>query len=147
MIALDTNILVYAHTPRDPHHSEARTALNWLAASGRSWAIPLPSVVEFARLASHPRILNRSIEETCGALDALVKAPGCQIIALPDSGWSDLREALLDGHALGNLVFDAHIVAVCRANGVGALLTEDRDFQRFRGVRTVRLSDDWKTRA
>ena len=44
-----------------------------------------------------------------------------------------------DGDAAGNLAFDAQIVAICREGGVSELLTEDRDFDRFRGFRTVRL--------
>ncbi len=147
MIAVDTNVLVYAHTPNDLHHADARAALQWLAASGRPWAIPLPSLVEFARLASHPRVLNRSLDETCVAVDCMVAAPGCRVIALGDGGWPELRRALVDGNASGNLAFDAHIVAICRTNGVAALLTEDRDFQRFRGLRVLRLSDDWRAEA
>jgi predicted nucleic acid-binding protein len=38
-----------------------------------------------------------------------------------------------------NLAFDAQVVALCREAGVTALLTEDRDFDRFRGFRTLRL--------
>jgi predicted nucleic acid-binding protein len=37
-------------------------------------------------------------------------------------------------------VFDAQIVAVCRETGVSELLTEDRDFDRFRNFRTRRLA-------
>jgi predicted nucleic acid-binding protein len=37
-------------------------------------------------------------------------------------------------------VFDAQIAAVCREWGVRALLTEDRDFDRFAGFATERLS-------
>lgn len=37
------------------------------------------------------------------------------------------------------LQFDAQVVALCREAGVTALLTEDRDFDRFRGFRTLRL--------
>jgi predicted nucleic acid-binding protein len=50
-----------------------------------------------------------------------------------------LDEAIRTGDASGNLVFDAQLVAVCRENGVTALLSEDRDFDRFRGLRVERL--------
>ena len=48
-------------------------------------------------------------------------------------------ESIRDGGTVGNLVFDAQIVAVCREHGVSCLLTEDRDFDRFRRLRTERL--------
>jgi predicted nucleic acid-binding protein len=47
--------------------------------------------------------------------------------------------ASVEAEASGNLMFDAQIVALCREAGVTALLTEDRDFDRFPGFRTTRL--------
>ncbi len=44
-----------------------------------------------------------------------------------------LLEAIREADATGNLVFDAQIVALCRESGARSLLTEDRDFARFRG--------------
>ena len=48
-------------------------------------------------------------------------------------------EAVREADAIGNLVFDAQIVALCRESGVSRLLTEDRDFDRFTGFSTERL--------
>ena len=50
-----------------------------------------------------------------------------------------LLEAIREAGAIGNLVFDAQIVALCRENGVSRLLTEDRDFNRFKGLDVERL--------
>ena len=58
----------------------------------------------------------------------------------PGLGYSQLlAEAIREGNAVGYLPFDAQIAALCREHGVSALLTEDRDFDRFRGLRTERL--------
>jgi predicted nucleic acid-binding protein len=38
------------------------------------------------------------------------------------------------------LVHDAHVVALALEHGFGEILTEDRDFHRFPGVRVVGLS-------
>jgi predicted nucleic acid-binding protein len=43
---------------------------------------------------------------------------------------------LLGGAASGNLAHDAHIAALVVEHGVTELLTADRDFARFPGVRT-----------
>jgi hypothetical protein len=40
------------------------------------------------------------------------------------------------GRASGNLVHDAHIAALAIEHGVRELLTLDRDFARFPGLRT-----------
>jgi predicted nucleic acid-binding protein len=53
--------------------------------------------------------------------------------------WPLLVEAMRQAAAVGNLAFDAQVVAVCREYGVESLLTEDRDFDRFRGFSTERL--------
>jgi len=56
-----------------------------------------------------------------------VLCPGAEYLAL-------LAEAIREENAAGNLVFDAQIVAVCRESGVSQLVTEDRDFDRFKGL-------------
>jgi predicted nucleic acid-binding protein len=50
-----------------------------------------------------------------------------------------LLEAIEESDAVGNLAFDAQIVAVCREAGASRLLSEDRDFDRFRGSDLLRL--------
>jgi predicted nucleic acid-binding protein len=43
VIAVDTNILVYAHRNDSPFHERARSALESLANGTREWAVPWPS--------------------------------------------------------------------------------------------------------
>ena len=50
-----------------------------------------------------------------------------------------LMEAIREANAIGNLVFDAQIVALCRESGISRLVTEDRDFDRFKDLSTERL--------
>ncbi len=50
-----------------------------------------------------------------------------------------LFEAAREVGAVGNLIFDAQIVALCREHGVSKLITEDRDFDRFKRLRTEQL--------
>ena len=56
--------------------------------------------------------------------------PGAEYPAL-------LAEAIRETNGVGNLVFDAQIVAVCRESGVSQLVTQDRDFNRFKGLNVV----------
>lgn len=39
----------------------------------------------------------------------------------------------------GNLVFDAQIAAVCLEHGATIMLTEDREFVRFRSLEPITL--------
>ncbi len=58
MIALDTNILVYAHREDSPWHAAAYRALGTLAEGSSPWAIPWPCLHEFLAVVTHPRIYD-----------------------------------------------------------------------------------------
>jgi len=55
MIALDTNIRVYAHREELPLHAEARTCIEQLVATSQRFALPWPCVHEFFSVVTHPR--------------------------------------------------------------------------------------------
>lgn len=56
MIAIDTNLLVYAHREDSEWHAVARSCLVDLATSGNSWAIAWSSLHECLAIVTHPRI-------------------------------------------------------------------------------------------
>ena len=56
MIAVDTNILVYAHREDSPWHEAAWSCVAAMAEGRDSWAIPWPCLHEFVAIATHPRI-------------------------------------------------------------------------------------------
>jgi hypothetical protein len=58
MIAIDTNILVYAHREDSPWHEVAFARLAALAESRVAWAIPWPCLHEFLAIVTHPQIYN-----------------------------------------------------------------------------------------
>jgi predicted nucleic acid-binding protein len=47
VIAVDTNLLVYAHRSSLPEHRRARRALEQASRDPRGWGIALASVAEF----------------------------------------------------------------------------------------------------
>lgn len=141
MIAVDTNILIYGHREELPKHAAARRRLTELAEGAALWGIPVFCLGEFLRVVTHPRLFDppHSARESCEALGRILASPSVSIL-MPGPGYPELLlQAITGADAVGNLVFDAQIVAVCRESGVSALLTEDRDFDRFPGFGTVRL--------
>ena len=99
---------------------------------------------EFIRGITHPKLFNptHSAREACEALSRLLASPSVTVLS-PGVGYPELlAEAIREGNTVGNLVFDAQIVALCREHGVSRLLTEDRDFDRFRGLSKERLAID-----
>ncbi len=141
MIAVDTNILVYAFQRGYPLHEAAKARLTELAEGGVPWALPVFCVGEFLRVTTHPRLCDSPATpgEATAAIDALVASPTLRLLSPGRRYWSLLRDAILEARVRGNLIFDAQIVALCREHGVAELLTEDRDFARFRDLRTVTL--------
>jgi toxin-antitoxin system PIN domain toxin len=141
VIAVDTNILVYAHREELTQHRRARARLVELADGPARWAIPVFCLGEFLRVVTHPRLFDPPfrIEDACEALRRVLGSPSLVVLTPGDRFWPLLTTAVVDARATGNLVFDAQIVALCREAGVSALLTEDRDFDRFAGFPTVRL--------
>ncbi len=142
MIAVDTNVLVYAHREGVPQHAQARRRLVQLAEGPAAWSIPVFCLGEFLRVMTHPRLFDPpyTSTEACVALENLLASPSLRILTPGAGYWRLLTEAIREADARGNLVFDAQIVAVCRESGASALLTDDRDFDRFGDFPTLRLA-------
>jgi toxin-antitoxin system PIN domain toxin len=137
VIAVDTNILVYAHREELPRHSQALAELTRLAQGAERWAIPVFCLGEWLRVITHPAVFSppHSSAEAAEAAERLLASPSLVVLA-PGEAYPELLVETVRGSAVrGNLVFDAQIVALCREAGVSELVTEDRDFTRFRGFR------------
>ncbi len=133
MIAVDTNILVYAHREDSSWHAPASQALIALAEQRGPWAIPWPCIHEFLAITTHPRIYKppTPLVAACDQIDAWLESPGLVLLADADDYWRWLRDCVVDGRISGPMVHDAHIAALCLAHGVRELWSHDRDFGRF----------------
>lgn len=136
MIAVDTNILVYAHREEFPPHDKARARLVELAEGREPWALPVFCIGEFLRVVTHPKLLNppSTLEEATGSLVGLLESPSVVLLNPAQNFWPILMETARAAGAKGNILYDAQIVAVCREHGVREILSEDRDFTRFSGM-------------
>ena len=133
MIAVDTNILVYAHRGDSPWHERADRVVAELAEGSASWGIPWPCVYEFFAIVTHPRIYNPPTP----AVDALIQidhwleSPTLVLLHEGDAFWTPLRALLDQAGVQGGAVHDARIAALCLRHGVRTLYSADRDFSRF----------------
>ena len=138
MIAVDTNILVYAHRVDCSWHEPAAARIRELSEGRGAWAIPWPVIHEFFSIVTHPKIYApptpraRALEQ----IDAWLESPSLVLLAETEDHWPRLRDLLEKGHIDGPKVHDARIGAICLAHGVRELWTADRDFSRFREVPT-----------
>ncbi len=139
MIAVDSNVLVYAHREDSPWHDAAYVRLLRLAEGRAPWAIPWPCVHEFLAIVTHARIYTppTPLEVALDQVDAWMESPSLVLLSESENYWREIREILHAGRVGGPQVHDARVAALCRQHGVTELWTADRDFGRFPGL-TVR---------
>ena len=139
MIAVDTNVLVYAHRRESRVHEEAAEVLRVLAEGNRRWAIPWPCCYEFLSVVTNRRIwrgAESSPGEAWSQLRAWVDSPSNLLLG-ETSGFLDILERLvLRPRVRGPLVHDARVAAICLAHGIDELLSRDRDFALFPELKT-----------
>jgi hypothetical protein len=138
VIALDTNILVYAHRADARWHEAARTQVKQLAEARAAWAIPWPCLHEFLAIVSHPRIYDppTPTEAALDQVDAWSESPSLVVLSETHEHWAALRELLRKAAVTGPRVHDARVAALCVAHGVRELWTADRDFGRWSELKT-----------
>jgi uncharacterized protein len=138
VIAVDTNILVYAHRRDSPFHEAAAGCMREIAEGASPWAIPWPCLHEFFSIATHPRIYDppSTTGQACAQIDAWLGSPSLVVIGEGGTHWATLRTLVTDGKVAGPLVHDARIAALCLAHGVSELWTLNRDFSRFPALKT-----------
>lgn len=136
---LDANVLLYAADSSSPFHLPNRRLLEHLAAGSRLLYLFWPTVVAYLRIGTHPTIFDeplepeRAIENIADLLGrSNVRSPGEQ-----PRFWPVLRQTLAEDVVRGNLVSDAHLVALMRQHDVDTIWTSDRDFRRFDAIRTM----------
>jgi toxin-antitoxin system PIN domain toxin len=137
VIAVDTNILVYAHRQDSVFHEAAARAVQELAESRAPWALPWPCVHEFFSVVTHPRIFDPP-STTAQAIDQLaawLASPSAVAVSEGETYWQTFSHFLADGKITGPAVHDARIAALCVTHGVRDLWTADRDFSRFPRLR------------
>ena len=134
MIAVDTNLLVYAHRREARIGDAAHALMVELAEGDRAWAIPWPCCYEFLSVVTNRRIWKDDAttpEQAWRQFEAWTASPSNRMIGETEDFAVILRRFVHRPHVVGAAVHDARIAALCVAHGVDALLTRDRDFSLF----------------
>ena len=136
MIAVDTNILVYAHREDVEWHSNAAARMAELAEGRAAWTIPWPCVHEFLAIVTHARIFSppTPLAAALEQVEAWIDSPALVLLSEGEGYWRWLKEKSLAGRISGPRVHDARIAAICAQHGVRELWSADRDFGRFAGL-------------
>ncbi len=134
MIAIDTNVLVYAHRREATEHDQAFELLRGLVEGSVPWAIPWPCIYEFFSVVTNPRIWKATASTADQAWQQVagwIGAPSLRLLVEPEGFPSILAGFVQRARVRGPVVHDARIAAICVAHGVERLLTRDRDFSLF----------------
>ncbi len=133
MIAVDTNLLVYAHREDSPWHGKALACLGALASSGAPWAIAWPSVHEFLAIVTHPKVYDppSPLPVALDAIRAWQQSPGLRFLGEGPGYLDTLAQQATAGKIKGPKIHDARIAAICLHHGIKRLWSADRDFSSF----------------
>lgn len=141
VILADVNVLVYAFRPQTPFHQLARDALTAFRGRG-DLAILSETAAAFVRIVTDPR-LNVTPDDPSAALEFIdaVTARGRLLREPRLSRWQGFAQIVRRDDVRGSLVPDALVASTCQ-DMRAAVLTADRDFLRFLGLRVLLLTPE-----
>ena len=139
MIAVDTNILVYAHREDSEWHDVANARVTELAEGRVPWAIPWPCIHEFLAIVTHPKVFAppTPMAIALDQVDAWLESPVLVLLSESENYWKALRAMIEAGRIDGPRVHDARVATLCLQHGVRELWSADRDFGRFPSLTTT----------
>jgi hypothetical protein len=139
MIAVDTNLLVYAHRSQVPEHGAAKEAIEKASMDSQGWGFTLTSLLEFWSIVTHPLAPPRpsTPAEASAFLQALIRDAEAQIW-LPREGFG-LRLIQLGSklRVSGPRIFDLTIALTAFEGGAREIWTHDLGFRSVPGIRIV----------
>jgi len=133
VIAVDTNLLIYAHRGESEFHDSAVALVDSLRHQTSPFAVPWPCLHEFIAISTHPKIFQppSTLAEAFAFLDSLLASPPLVLLAESPGYLDKLRQICTAARIKGPRVHDARIAALCLHHGVGELWSADRDFSAF----------------
>ncbi|MFV0373560.1 TA system VapC family ribonuclease toxin [Microbacterium sp.] len=138
MIVPDVNVLMYAHVDGFAQHDVARNWWQGLLSSTETVGLAPVVVAGFVRLATSARVLE--VPMTTEAVTRVVSGwwdrPGVDVLRSDQRHLAEAMALVDAAGSAGNLVTDALIAAHALLHDA-TVATNDADFARFPGVRTV----------
>lgn len=141
MNVVDANVLVYAVNQDVPEHEVSRTWLDDALSGGATVGFAWVTVLAFLRIVTRAGVLPRplGVDEAVAVSEAWLGQPAA-VLCHPTAQHGRVLAGLLNAVGTGgNLVTDAHLAALAIEHR-GVVISFDRDFDRFPGVRWRRPS-------
>ena len=135
-VTLDVNVLLFASDETSAFHDRARARLGTLALGPEIVYLFWPVVMAYLRISTHPTIFDPPLTpvQAIANVERLLRLPHVLTAGEQPRFWEQYRDVAVEADVRGNLVSDAHLVALMKENGVRSIWTHDRDFRRFPGI-------------
>ena len=135
-VTLDANILLYASDASSARQDVAIRLLEQVATGPEIAYLFWPTIMAYLRIATHPAVFDRPLaaDDAIANIEALLSRPHVRAPGEQPEFWRRYRSVATDARPAGNLVPDAHLVALMAENEVRTVWTHDRDFRRFQGI-------------
>jgi toxin-antitoxin system PIN domain toxin len=136
-VTVDVNVLLYASDESSSLHAKAAELLEQLGRGPELLYLFWPVLMGYLRMATHSAIFPRplSVGNATANVGQLLGLPHARAVGEGIDFWHVYNRVTADTVVRGNLVSDAHLVALMLENGVGTIWSHDRDLRKFEGVR------------
>lgn len=137
MLLPDVNVLVYAHREDVAGHADHRKWLERLINGDEAYGLASVVLSGFLRVVTHPKVFVKPtpLADALAFATQLREPAHCVPVEPGARHWNIFRRLCLDSEVRGNLVPDAYLAALAIESGC-ELVTNDRDFSRFAGLRS-----------
>lgn len=137
MIAIDTNLLIYAHRSTTPEHRIAKAAIERALNATGGCGIALPSIAEFFSIVTLRTTSGRpSTPASAGEFLTSLREAGVEVLAPGPSFAERLAQLAIDLGVSGVRVFDLQIGLCALDGGAAELWSHDGAFVRIPGLMT-----------
>ena len=136
MVIVDANVLLYAVDSTAAHHERSRSWLDASLAGAEAVGFAWVALLAFLRISTNPSIFSAPMtaDDALVQIEAWLGAPAA-IVAHPTTRHARVLAGLVRASGTGgNLTTDAHLAALAVEHD-GEIVSYDRDFARFSGVR------------
>ncbi|MBI4898798.1 MAG: PIN domain-containing protein [Actinobacteria bacterium] len=137
--ALDANVLLYASDASSEFHERALKTLHELAEGRELLYLFWPMLMAYLRISTHPSIFANplSSEDAIANISQLTERANVRTPGEAEDFLQIFNESTADLTIRGNLVPDAHVVALMRQYDVKTIISHDRDFRKFDGIKVA----------
>lgn len=136
-VTVDANLLLYASDAASKFHERALETLRRYAEGSEILYVFWPVAMAYLRIATHPAVFDSPLSpsEARANMDALLSRPNVRAPGEDEGFWQTFRAVTEGAVVRGNLVPDAHVVALMRQYGLQTIISQERDFHKFEGIR------------